>query len=274
MTYTDLEMANRVGLAAFDGKLMGINAPQYKSAIRDVDYVTGTCFFKDSMPIETVLLGIFENRICVTNLEVLKDCPMLKSNFNYYSYDVLGKPANRVLCATPLFYSTAGKAAICKDLRATTKGKHFYYSASDANIFHNFVFQHYHKLCTLMEQAGKKTSPLNKDILVLMCRRSENGVKYCYKVINPMLWGNIFDTMGFDEYAYYLDTYNLRFMCLNFDYCDESSEGILREVKSGVQLTDTVLKNILAKYKAGEESSILSQYTTSLKPCFNEVFGW
>lgn len=141
------------------------------------------------MSIETVLVDIFENRICATNLEVLKDCPTLKSDFNYYSYDVLGKPTNRVLCATPLFYSAAGKAAICKDLRVTTKGKHFYYNASDAKIFHDYVFQHYHKLCTIMEHASRKTSPLNKDILVLMRRKNENGVKYCYKIINPMIWG-------------------------------------------------------------------------------------
>jgi hypothetical protein len=32
MTYTDLEISNKIGLAAFDGKLTGVKIPQYKAA--------------------------------------------------------------------------------------------------------------------------------------------------------------------------------------------------------------------------------------------------
>lgn len=265
MTYSEVKRANTTGLKLF-AENKGSGVPKFKFQIKGVDFENGLCQVNGEwQDIQKLLVAILNRQLCVVNLQVLKGWGKFEKDFVYYNDEALNSQKNKVLYATAGFFTDDGVKHILKDydhnISKMTQDEYY-------DIFNDYVIQDYSDLCDNMY--NKRVG----DVLVLMRVKTWQGVRYGYKVIKPRNWEDILGSYGCDDYAYYVDRFNLIFKGYHHDSDCTPNMGILREVKPDVELTDERLNKIIKAYEAGDASNILSRYTTSLRVPFAEVFGW
>ena len=264
MTYSELKEANATGLKLY-AEHGGKEYPKFKFQVKGVDFKKGLCLINGEwQKIRNTLNSIMNKQICVTNPQVFKDWSKFDKELVYYNDSDLNNPKNTVLFATAGFYTEDGVNDWLNDGHRGT----FEVEPEMRSSYLNYMLQmSYDDLCTIMNNRKVGT------VLVIMKVKTWQGIHYGYKLINTTDWRDILGAYGCDDYAFYVDRYNLLFKGYHHDSDGVPNEGLIRVVKPNMKLTDACMDKIMKAYAAGEAGTLLSRYTTSLRPVIEEAHG-
>ena len=265
MTYNEFKQANKAGLKAY-AEHGGKGYPKFRFQVKEVDFEHGLCLINGEwQKIQATLTAVMNKQICVANPQVFRNWVKFEKELVYYSDDDLNNPKNKALFATAGFYTNEGMDNI---LNGDARGAEI----TDANAryayFNDMLQMDYDDFCALM---GNR--PLGT-LLVIMKMKTWQGIRYGYKLITPTDWRDVLSAYGCDDYAFYVDRYNLLFKGYHHDSDCVPNEGLIRAVKPDVNLTNAQMDKIMKAYAAGDAGALLSRYTTSLRPLIAEMNGF
>lgn len=182
----------------------------------------------------------------------------------HYNDSDLNVPDNRVIFATPGFYTEDGINAI---LDADAYGSQLTDVDKRISHFSSIIQMEYDDLCTNLGNG-----PI--DVLIIMRTETEQGICFNHNVIKSTDWQGVLRSYGCDDYAFYIDEHNLMF---KERYLDNSnvvqSTGIIRVVKPNIALTESQINEIMKEYAEGTTDDILSEYTSSLRQFIVKMCG-
>lgn len=271
MTYAQMCDANAIGLKKYTARTADKHTaddmftPHFCFKVMGINYEKNLCLINGEwQSLSKTIENVYKQQICITNPQIFKAWAGFDNKNAFYINSYLNKATNHTLFATENMYSKNGAKAIVQSYMdehpGDTKRPH-------CDILSEYVQMDYVDLCVNMS-----TEPVG-DVIILMRVKTWNAVRWGYKLVNTHNWRDILGCYGCDDFAYYVDGYNLHFVGYHHDSDTTPNIGVLREIKQGVQMTDVVAQRLLQKCETGEQSSLLSRYTTSLKPYFKNVYG-
>lgn len=264
MTYNEFKQANAAGLKLY-AEHGGKGYPKFKFRVKEVDFEHGICLINGEwQKIRDTLIAVMNKQICVMNPQVFRNWSKFDKEIVYYKDSDLNSPKNMVLFATAGFYTEDG---VNDRLNGDSRGVVIKETNARYDYFNSMIQMDYDDLCTIMGNGSVGT------VLVIMKIKTWQGIRYGYKLINPTDWRDILGVYGCDDYAFYVDRYNLLFKGYHHDSDGVPNEGLIRVVKPDMKLTDACMDKIMKAYAAGEAGALLSRYTTSLRPVIEEAHG-
>lgn len=179
----------------------------------------------------------------------------------YYNTDVLND-AVTVLYATRGFYTEEGIDTIVREFYDYSENSNISEYARE-RLFDDYLDMEYEDLITNFENGFKVLS------ILIMEVKTWRGVRTGFKILNPCTIREVIQGYGCDDFAIYLDNYNIKFIGYHHDSDGIPNKGTFREI---VKMPGNMDLNTLG-YKILNVRSATSTYTASMRKYIFDVFG-